>query len=163
MNKVIAHDVAKYIIAEFHEAEDFITNMKVQKLLYYVQGWHLGSYGAPVFDEQFQAWVHGPVQYEVYNEYKNYRWNPISEPIEKPKFEPALIKHIHEVLHAYGGETGYMLEILTHQEWPWIEARDDLASDALSQNIISIKTMKEFFAEKAKNNERTGNFNKITR
>jgi len=37
MNKVTAHDVAKYIIAEFHEAEDFITNMKVQKLLYYVQ------------------------------------------------------------------------------------------------------------------------------
>jgi len=88
MNKVTAHDVAKYIIAEFHEAEDFITNMKVQKLLYYVQGWHLGLYGAPVFDEQFQAWVHGPVQYEVYNEYKNYRWNLISEPIEKPKFEP---------------------------------------------------------------------------
>jgi len=107
------------------------------------KGWHLGLYGAPVFDEQFQAWVHGPVQYEVYNEYKNYRWNLISEPIEKPKFEPELIKHIHEVLQAYGGETGYMLEILTHQEWLWIEARDDLASDTLSQNIISIKTMKE--------------------
>ncbi len=117
--------------------------------------------GAPVFDEQFQAWVHGPVQYEVYHEYKNYRWNPISAPIEKPKFELALIKHIPEVLHAYGGETGYMLKILTHQEWQWIEARDDLVSDALSQNVISIKTVKESFAEKAKNNDRTGNFIKI--
>jgi len=56
-----------------------------------------------------------------------------------------------------------MLEILTHQEWLWIEARDDLASDTLSQNIISIKTMKEFFAEKAKNNKKTGNFIKIRR
>lgn len=54
-----SHDVAKYIIAEFHEAEDFITNMKVQKLLYYVQGWHLGLYGAPVFDKQFQVWFMG--------------------------------------------------------------------------------------------------------
>ena len=158
MSKVTAHEVAKYIIAEFHEAEDLITNMKVQKLLYYVQGWHLGLYGTPVFDEQFQAWVHGPVQYEVYNEYKNYHWNPILEPVEKPDFDSSLIKHINEVLQAYGGETGYMLELLTHQEWPWIEARDDLAPDALSQNVISIKTMEEFFAEKAKKNERTGNY-----
>ena len=158
MNKVTAHDVAKYIIAEFHEAEDLITNMKVQKLLYYVQGWHLGLYGTPVFDDQFQAWVHGPVQYEVYNKYKNYYWNPILEPIDKPNFELSLIKHINEVLQAYGGETGYMLEVLTHQEWPWIEARNDLSPNTPSQNIISTKTMEEFFAEKAKKNERTGNY-----
>ena len=158
MSKVTAHEVAKYIIAEFHEAEDLITNMKVQKLLYYVQGWHLGLYGTPVFDEQFQAWIHGPVQYEVYNKYKNYHWNPILEPIEKPDFDSSLIKHINEVLQAYGGETGYKLELLTHQEWPWIEARNDLDPNTPSQNIISTKTMGEFFAEKAKKNERTGNY-----
>lgn len=68
----------------------------------------------------------------MYNEYKKYRWNPILEPIEKSDFDSSLRKHINEVLQAYGGETADMLELVTHQEWPWIEARDDLALDALS-------------------------------
>jgi uncharacterized phage-associated protein len=155
---ITASEVAKYIIAEFHESEDLITNMKVQKLLYYVQGWHLGLYGTPVFPDEFQAWVHGPVQNEVYQEYKEYSWNPITKPIEKPKFEQSLINHIEQVLECYGGETGFSLELMTHKEWPWIEARDDLAFNEPSQNILSIKTMTEYFTELVQENEKNHNY-----
>jgi len=66
-----ANDIAKYIICTFHEAGDQITNMKVQKLLYYVQGCHLGLYGTPAFAGEFQAWKYGPVEPSVYSEYSH--------------------------------------------------------------------------------------------
>lgn len=152
MEKVTAHDVAKYIIADFHEAEDLITNMKVQKLLYYVQGWHLGLYKSPVFKEELQAWVHGPVQYEVYNQYREYRWNPISHEVEKPDFEQSLVRHIDQVLATYGGETAYMLELMSHQEDPWMEARNGLSADSPCNTVISNKTMNRFFSKLASEN-----------
>jgi uncharacterized phage-associated protein len=153
-----ASKVAKYVIAEFHESEDLITNMKVQKLLYYIQGWHLGLYGTPVFADDFEAWVHGPVQYEVYNEYKNYKWNPIIKPVVKPVLEQSLVSHISQVLECYGGETAYSLELMTHKEWPWIEARDDLAPTEPSGNIIFTETMKKYFADLARKNEENHNY-----
>jgi uncharacterized phage-associated protein len=156
--KTTASTVAKYVISEFHASEDLITNMKVQKLLYYIQGWHLGLYGTPVFTDNFQAWVHGPVQYEVYNEYKDYRWNPITKAIDKPVLEPPLVKHISQVLECYGGQTAYSLELMTHQEWPWIEARDDLDPAESSSNIILPGSMQKYFAELARNNEEIHNY-----
>ncbi len=156
--KVTASEVASYIIAEFHASEDLITNMKVQKLLYYVQGWHLGLYGIPVFADEFQAWVHGPVQYEVWKEYQGYSGGPITNSIEEPRFEQHLIKHIEQVLECYGGETAFTLELMTHKEWPWIEARNDLPSDVPSQNIILIETMKEYFTKLVQDNEKNHNY-----
>jgi len=141
-----ASNIAKYIISEFQEIGDLITNMKVQKLLYYVQGWHLGLYQEPAFDADLEAWVHGPVQPEVYQEYKEYRWHPITCKIEKPNLNQALINHIEQVLQSYGGETAYMLELMSHGELPWMEARGDLPQDAECQNIISPMTMQNYFA-----------------
>lgn len=155
---VTASEVARYIINAFHESEDAITNMKVQKLLYYVQGWHLGLYNKPVFAGDFQAWVHGPVQCEVYNEYKHYKWESISAAVEKPQLDIELVNHIEEVLESYGGETAYELELLTHREWPWLKARDDLPSDERSNNIISQETMQEYFLERAQENEKNHNY-----
>lgn len=148
-----ASEIARYIIADFHESEDLITNMKVQKLLYYVQGWHLGLYGQPVFPEELQAWVHGPVQPMVYQEYKEYRWNPITDEPNKPKLPPSLVNHINEVLQQYGGETAYMLELMTHKEDPWLEARWGLPTDADCSNIISLASMQKYFANLATEQE----------
>ena len=156
--KVTAHEVAKYIIADFQGAEELITNMKVQKLLYYVQGWHLGIYGTPVFEQEFQAWVHGPVQKEVYDEYKDYKGTPIIKSIAKPQLDQSLVNHIEEVLECYGGMGALELEHLTHKERPWLEARDDLNEDQPSQNIISTNTMKEYFTKLSVDNEKNHNY-----
>lgn len=158
MSVVNASQIAKYIIAEFQESEDPITNMKVQKLLYYVQGWHLGLYGTDAFTEELQAWVNGPVQYEVYQEYQSFSGAAITTKIERPQLPQNLIKHIQEVLECYGGENPYTLVSMTHKEWPWIEARDDLPEKVHSRNIISKKTMKEYFTDLAKSNEENHNY-----
>jgi uncharacterized phage-associated protein len=157
--QVAALTIAEYIISEFHESGYAITNLKLQKLLYYIQGWHLGLYGTSVFEEELEAWVHGPVEYGVYQEYKEFSGGfPITRIPTKPQLEINLEKHIHEVLQEYAGENALNLEIRTHQEWPWIEAREALQPNEPSREEISKNTMKEFFKEYYEKNIRTGNY-----
>lgn len=140
-----ASDIAKYIVRTFQEAGDPIDNLKLQKLLYYVQGWSLALRKRPAFKERLEAWVHGPVQPGVYGEYKHYRWNPISQEAFPPALDGELKELIKDVLDAYGGDTGYELELRTHREPPWMEARGGIPDDQESNAIISQASMKKFF------------------
>ena len=54
-------------------------NLKLQKLVYYAQAWHLALRDVPLFEEDFEAWVHGPVIPALYQEYKKFGWRPILE------------------------------------------------------------------------------------
>ncbi|AHI77686.1 hypothetical protein BTRA_3403 [Burkholderia thailandensis USAMRU Malaysia  len=147
--KATALAVARYIIRRFQDREDPVTNLKLQKLLYYVQGWHLGVFGTPAFEDDFEAWVHGPVAPGVFHAYRDYRWNPITKEVDEPKLPESLKKHIDEVLDVYGGDTGWALESRTHREPPWLKARGDLPADESSNAVISKKSMKKFFEAQA--------------
>lgn len=140
-----AKEVARYIVGFFQMAEDPITNLKLQKLLYYVQGWHLGLYGDAAFDEDLQAWVHGPVQPSVYHEYKQYRWNPITDEVAIPDLHKKLKRHIDNVLEVYGSDSAYELERRTHREAPWKDARKGIQRDQDCTNVIKKKAMKDYF------------------
>ena len=148
-----ANIVAKYIIQKFQDAGDPVTNLKLQKLLYYVQGWHLGIYNEPAFDEDFQAWVHGPVIPEVFQVYKRHSWNPIVNDEQLPELDARLQAHIDDTLDAYGGDSGWALEIRTHRESPWIDARGSLPQDVSSNQIITKESMHLFFSEFIEENE----------
>lgn len=139
-------DVAGYIIKFFHDSGDLITNLKLQKLLYYVQGWYLGLYGEAVFSQELQAWVHGPVQPQVYQQYKKYAWNPISEDVGAVMLECIIENHIKEVLEEYGGESAWNLERMTHRESPWLEARKNLPKEADSTAVITHQSMQKYFS-----------------
>ena len=52
--------------------KELMTNMKLQKMLYYQQGFHLAYFGTPLFDDDFEAWMYGPVIPSVYEKYKNF-------------------------------------------------------------------------------------------
>lgn len=140
-----AHEVARYIVHFFQEAGDPVTNLKLQKLLYYVQGWHLALRGGPAFSEPLQAWVHGPVQPAVYGAYKKYRWNPITEETVKPEFDAEFKQFIGEVLEVYGTDSGYELERRTHTESPWIDARGGIPSDQDCSTVITLDAMTSYF------------------
>jgi uncharacterized phage-associated protein len=150
-----ASAVARHIINTFEAAGDPISNLKLQKLLYYVQGWHLATYGEPAFNERLEAWVHGPVQPGVYGEYKHYRWKPICDPVECPKLDDKLVTLVAGILDAYGGESGYGLEIRTHREAPWIEARNGIPPDQESNAVISHDSMRRFFTQLCPEGEET--------
>lgn len=67
-----ALDVANYFVYIMSAAFDDLTNMKINKLLYFAQGHYLKKYGVPLFNETIEAWDHGPVVSSVYTTYK---WN----------------------------------------------------------------------------------------
>lgn len=143
---ITAKKVARYVIKFFQEREDLITNLRLQKLLYYIQGWHLGLHGKPLFEEDFQAWVHGPVQPAVYSEYKHYRWNPISEEIPDIDLPENVCTHIEDVLKVFGIKTAYELERMTHHEQPWLIARGTLDHTELCVNTITKSSMQSYFS-----------------
>jgi len=146
-----ASEIARYIVKFFQEREDPVTNLKLQKLLYYVQGWNLAIFGEPAFRESIEAWVHGPVVPGVYQEYRECRWNPIVREVAEVDLGGPLKSLVDEVLDVYGTDTGWDLERRTHRETPWLNARGDLPLDRESHNVISVEVMNRFFRDLAKN------------
>ncbi|MXO72363.1 DUF4065 domain-containing protein [Altererythrobacter buctensis] len=138
-------DVADYLIAECRERGEILTNLKLQKLLYYADAWNLALRDEPLFDEEFKAWVHGPVLLSQYHRFKDYRWHPITEEIEKPAIGDVLAGFLDEIIEVFGSETAVSLELMTHREAPWIEARGDTPPTEPSTATISKETMKHFY------------------
>ncbi len=138
-------DVSKIVIQKSPEP---ISNLKLQKLLYYVQGWSLAIHNRIAFHEEIQAWVHGPVVPAAFYEYKHFRWNPIEIPPETVSISASEISHVENVLGTYGSFTAYQLESLTHEEDPWIDARVGLDPQTSSRAVITPEAMKSFFSKK---------------
>ena len=69
MNSI--HDVADYIILRVKSEDETasLINLKLQKLLYYVQAWSYGINNKPMFDGEFEAWIHGPVNRAIYDRF----------------------------------------------------------------------------------------------
>lgn len=138
-----AHTVAKFIVQKSEAST--ISNLKLQKLLYYVQGWHLGLYGVPVFSEEIQAWIHGPVVPVIFQTYREFKWTPITVDATPANVDAPTSKHILAVLGAYGKLTAAQLEATSHEEAPWIEARKGLDPKSSSRAVITLDSMKHFF------------------
>lgn len=143
-----ASDIAKIILRLFEpEYGDIISNLKLQKLLYYVQGFHLAVFGKPLFREDIEAWTYGPVVKEVYHEYKKYGNGAIPQP--ENDFEHNLTEEqtglIIEVFDVYGGLSALKLMNMTHEELPW-------KSTSLNR-VISHELMRSYFLTRLNNGE----------
>ncbi len=141
--------IADTIIQLSRERGEPITNLKLQKLLYYAQAWVLACADEPLFDEDFEAWVHGPVVPKVFRRFKEYRWNPITAPVT-PVDDAGLRSYLAEVISKYGSLSATQLERLTHMEDPWKDARKGIPSDASSHAVISQVSMKSYYRELAR-------------
>lgn len=120
---------------------------KLQKLCYYAQGWCAGLTGKKLFENDLEAWVHGPVCPELYDEYKSYGYNDIPK-IENNTINDELKGIVEQIYRIYGKLDGDQLEELTHQETPWINARKGLESWEPSNEIIQFSDLKEYFSNK---------------
>jgi len=141
--------VADYFIRFSREVGDSITNLKLQKLVYYAQAWHLALKGERLMPAQFEAWVHGPVCVPLYQRFRRYSWNPIDESVQAPELPAEVEKHLREVMEVYGGMSAWDLERLTHAEEPWRIARGDLPADEPSTAVISDDEMRRFYAARS--------------
>jgi uncharacterized phage-associated protein len=145
MTTYTANRVADTLIDLARKEDIEISNLKLQKLLYYAQAWSLVLRDEPLFLEDFEAWVHGPVVPAVFRRFKSYRWKNIDESVI-PIPDKELQEHLREVLRVYGRLTPIQLERLSHSEEPWKTARKGLDPIAASNAPISKQSMKDFYS-----------------
>lgn len=138
-------DVADFLLCESRERGEILTNLKLQKLLYYAQAWYLALQNKPLFSEDFQAWVHGSVLPSQYQRFKRCEWRPILEEIAPPQLSDDISSHLIEVVNVFGIETASALELMNHKERPWLEARKEIGADQPSSNVISKESMRSFY------------------
>lgn len=140
--------ISKYIIAIGKE----INPLALQKILYYAQGFYKAFFGKFLFEEDCQAWVHGPVFVDIYEKYKEFKSANIFIDIDYD-IEDMIVDEKREILDAvikyFGYYNGKALEKMSHYETPWINARKGLLPTENSNNIINKEDIKEYF-EKVK-------------
>lgn len=129
------------------ESGSSITPLKLQKILYYAQGYYLAKENRPLFKEDFEAWAHGPANPGIYDKYKDYVSGAIDAPEDKdiPVLEDKLVDFLYSIWNTFGIYDGKYLESLTHQETPWIEARRGYQPGEKCSVIIKKESMKKFF------------------
>ena len=133
-------EVAKYLLSKTdEEAGDVISNLELQKLVYYVQGFSLALNNRPMFEDNICAWQHGPVVPGLYNEYKSYGALGIPKPKDFdcssiPQEDRELMDEVYDV---YGQFSAWKLRNMTHEEAPW--------KNTPINGIISKESMKNFF------------------
>jgi uncharacterized phage-associated protein len=150
------HDVCDYLIVRLTEAAVYLNVLKLQKLLYYVQAWHVTFFGGRrCFDSAFEAWVHGPVSPPIYRRFRDSKslYSTVGTEDCRPDFNldniPAKIQaHINSVLEVYAPLTDDQLEIMTHEEAPWIKARDGYAPGQRCQVAISEAEMQAYYGQR---------------
>lgn len=142
---VSVHAVADYFILKVdREAGDDITRLKLQKLLYYAQAWHLAMRGDALFDGAFEAWAHGPVCRAIHGRFQYLSLSPIPPKtvITDPnQLDQDTRNFLDEVWDVYGQYSAAKLEAMTHQEEPWLEARNGMPRTQQSEAPISEDTM----------------------
>ncbi|HEY9600247.1 MAG TPA: type II toxin-antitoxin system antitoxin SocA domain-containing protein [Allocoleopsis sp.] len=145
-------NVARYFIVRAYEdgIEAEMTNMKVQKLLYYAQSLHLALYDEPLFDEEIQAWRYSPVCPPAYRFYSEFEAKQLPIPSKEFLLEiPDRNRELLEEIWGYfGGYHAYRLSDMTHFEFPWKKARKGLPPQASSTEPILREDMKALGRQK---------------
>lgn len=123
--------------------------MRLHKLLYYVQGWHLAMRGRPFFEARIEGWQHGPVVREVYPKFADYGDSaiPAHEACAGKLLEKGDVDFIQSIWDSYKQYSAIELRRKTHNERPWIESRIGLGSEERGDRPLKSETMREFFRE----------------
>lgn len=143
-NKTKIDLVINYLL---NQCED-ITPLALQKALYYIQGFYYAFYRTFIFEEDCEAWAHGPVYRDVYFRYRDYRFDSIEklEEVDTSAFsasENSILESVAQNLCCYSGKT---LEGFTHKELPWKETRGDLPMGTGCDRIISKELIGGYFS-----------------
>ena len=141
------------VIAYIFEKLEEVTPLMLQKLLYFIQGVYSALYEKPIFEEDCRAWVHGPVYPEVYELFRDFKYNPIDDArfalldgtadalTEKEKTV------IDLVVNTFGMYGGKVLERITHNEDPWIEARKGYGDSIPSSELLPKDRIMRYYVD----------------
>jgi uncharacterized phage-associated protein len=147
---VRAIDAANFFIDYFRNSDNNdLTNLKLQKLIYYSQGLHLAKTGEPLFNDDIKAWDDGPVVQEIYWNVKDI-YEP-KVPVEKmlchydnDKFDEDEYNSLLDTILNFGKYGAWDLANMSHESGgPW-----DIAHKQGRNTIIEKTRIKEYFKNK---------------
>lgn len=155
-NTYKALDVARHIINHVNENERTVSNLKLQKLLYIIQGCFLGCLGKPCFSEPICAWACGPIVLDVHNEFKRFANNsiptvhtvydieenfglPISKPYEEVITDSEDAWFIDTIVDTIGLLSMTNLGDIIFLQEPWKDAYNS------TSKIIDVEELKKYF------------------
>lgn len=151
-----------------------LTQMKLQKLVYFAHGWHLGLWGTPLLDEVIQAWSYGPVVRTVYNEFRDFGVQPITKPqptviytdddepterIVTPRLDDCsdgmqrerTRGFLRRIWDLYGDFTALQLMAMTHEPGgPWDQVNRKHNGNLPKYEVIPDDIIRNYFAAKVK-------------
>lgn len=130
MSTVKVEQVADYILqlVPRHHG-DLISNLKLQKLLYYCQGIHLGEYDKPMFENSIKRWYCGPVVERIFYKYDGYESIPSPFPEQKVKLSHEKRTLITDVWEEFGQYSAWRLMESVKREPPW---RDTILDEEIT-------------------------------
>lgn len=172
-------DAAKYVGLSLLVKGYSVSPLKLQKILYYAQAWHMVFFGRKntLFPDVPQAWVNGPVYPSIYNEYKDkvpgmcahLDARSFGETDERAGLEAIAhkldltarqVELLESVINLYGSKKQNQLILFTHSEKPWTEKREGLQPYEKSNEELSLDTMYSYYKERHdRNRERQGDGN----
>ncbi len=132
--------IAKWIINKVHPEP-----LKLQKLLYLAQGYSYAFHDRPLFNEELEGWVHGPVVRNVYIMFRNYQFNNIDISFEVEDLDAETIDVLNYVIDNFSKYDSKYLEDLSHRQDPWILSRNGLDPDERSDKTITKESISNYF------------------
>lgn len=129
------------------DSGELLTQLKLQKLVYYAEAWFLANFDMPLTGEDFEAWAHGPAMRSLYAKYGRFGWEALP-PEVGPNVKSDLAVFLKAVHAEYGQFSARKLENMTHEEDPWLHARGGLPPEAASRNIIPKLEIRNFYAKR---------------
>ena len=141
-----ASDVANFFTNLcLDDAEDYITNQKLNNLMYFAQGWSLALRGRPLFSNEIQAWRYGPVIPAIYHEYRNCGNMPLTvvdDSYSSNVFSGEEYSLLLDIYAEYGRYTARALTEMTHEpKTPWSRFYEEDRNA-----VIPKKAIKEYFS-----------------
>ena len=148
------HEFSVLIIARVFLSFSCMSQKKLQKLCYYAQAWHLALFNRRLMPDRFEAWVHGPVSPILYSEYREYGWFdiPMSSIPKEIENRDDVYNFLQVIWGMYGNKTADELEIMTHNEAPWNNARIGVAPWEPSDNVVDLEDMRNYYGSLLNNN-----------
>lgn len=139
-----ASEIAAYIINKCIDLERPITNLQLQKILYYVQGEFIKkTRGVALFYNEISAWQYGPVVPDVYFKFNGYSSSNINIKQSESKIQKEIKEIIDPIIAEKSLLSAWKLVEETHKEIPWLESYEEG-----EKKEIGIEIMKKYFMEK---------------
>lgn len=153
-----SRDIANCILDIADKSGTPISNMAINKLIYFLNGWYLADFERELCFDKFEAWEHGPVLPKVYHSFKSFGKNSIATRAERfnpstrlwyyqdYKFTDDELGYIDFVFKSYVSMSAVSLSKMSHvEEGPWDLVRNPRNGEVFPKGIIPSKLIRDYF------------------